>query len=82
MKQGVPDLVVLDPPRAGLHKKVVEVLNNLEIPRIIYVSCNPATQARDIEMMKEAYNVLRIQPLDMFPQTHHVENILEMQRRG
>lgn len=82
MKQGVPDLVVLDPPRAGLHKKVVEVLNNLEIPRIIYVSCNPATQARDMEMMKEAYKVLRIQPLDMFPQTHHVENILEMQRRG
>lgn len=74
-KHGKPDVIITDPPRAGMHPDVVEMLLRVEAPKIVYVSCNPATQARDIAMMQEKYNVTRVQPVDMFPHTHHVENI-------
>jgi 23S rRNA (uracil1939-C5)-methyltransferase len=72
---GIPNVVITDPPRAGMHPDVVNTLMNLNAPKIVYVSCNPATQARDIAMMKEKYEVTKMQPIDMFPHTHHVENI-------
>ena len=74
-KHGKPDLLITDPPRAGMHHKVVEMLLQLEAPRIIYVSCNPATQARDLQGLSEKYQVLKAQPVDMFPHTHHTENV-------
>jgi 23S rRNA (uracil1939-C5)-methyltransferase len=72
---GKPDLIVTDPPRAGMHAKVVQYLLELECPRIIYVSCNPATQARDLSLLSEKYIVKNVQPVDMFPHTHHIESI-------
>ncbi|MBP5189742.1 MAG: 23S rRNA (uracil(1939)-C(5))-methyltransferase RlmD [Bacteroidales bacterium] len=75
---GRPDVVITDPPRAGMHDKVVEQLLSIEAPRIVYVSCNPATQARDLQMLSEKYNIGRIQPVDMFPHTQHVENVAEL----
>ena len=72
---GKPDVIIVDPPRAGMHGDVVEMLNGLDAKRIVYVSCNPATQARDIQLLEEKYKVVSLQPVDMFPQTHHVENI-------
>lgn len=72
---GKPDVLVTDPPRAGMHKKVVENILASEPSRIVYVSCNPATQARDIEILKQKYTVQEIQPVDMFPHTYHVENV-------
>ncbi len=75
-QNGVPSLIITDPPRAGMHPKVVDMLNKLRVPKIVYVSCNPATQARDLSMMSEIYDVVAIQPVDMFPQTAHVENIV------
>ncbi len=75
---GYPDVVITDPPRAGMHEKVVEQLLALESPRIVYVSCNPATQARDLSLLTEKYTVGRIQPVDMFPHTQHVENVVEL----
>ncbi len=78
---GAPDVVITDPPRDGMHKDVVEQLLQIAPSRIVYVSCNSATQARDLNLMKEAYQVTRIQPVDMFPQTHHVENIVLLKRR-
>lgn len=77
-KHGYPDVVVTDPPRDGMHKKVVEQLLTTRPERIAYVSCNSATQARDLEILKQAYTVNLVQPVDMFPQTHHVENILRL----
>jgi 23S rRNA (uracil1939-C5)-methyltransferase len=74
-KHGKADVVITDPPRAGMHAKVVETLLQLEAPKIVYVSCNPATQARDLLLLKEKYDVVRIKPVDMFPHTSHVENI-------
>lgn len=73
---GQPDVVITDPPRAGMHPKVVERLIQLAAAKIVYVSCNPATQARDIALMAEHYTVEAVQPVDMFPQTHHVENVV------
>ncbi len=73
-----PDIVVTDPPRAGMHEKVVEQLLNMQPRKIIYVSCNPATQARDLQMLSARYRVGRIQPVDMFPHTQHIENIAEL----
>lgn len=73
---GKPDVIITDPPRAGMHPKVVELLNRIEAKRIVYVSCNPATQARDVEVLMDKYEVKAIQPIDMFPQTHHVENVI------
>ena len=77
-EQGRPDIVVTDPPRAGMHEKVVEQLLAMQPRRIIYVSCNPATQARDISLLAARYQVGRIQPVDMFPHTQHVENVAEL----
>ena len=77
-ENGRPDVVVTDPPRAGMHEKVVQQLLAVEAPRIIYVSCNPATQARDLQMLAEKYDIARIQPVDMFPHTQHVENVAEL----
>lgn len=72
---GKPDVLITDPPRAGMHERVVEVLLQSGIPRIVYVSCNPATQARDISLLSEKYKVVRAKPVDMFPQTAHIENV-------
>jgi 23S rRNA (uracil1939-C5)-methyltransferase len=72
---GQPDVVITDPPRAGMHENVVNILMKLEPRKIVYVSCNPATQARDIELMSSKYTVEKIAPVDMFPHTHHVENV-------
>lgn len=79
--EGKPDVVILDPPRAGIHPDVTKALISALPARIVYVSCNPATQARDIALMAEHYNVTRIQPVDMFPHTHHVENVVLLEKR-
>ena len=71
-----PDVIITDPPRAGMHDDVVNMLLKLEAPKIVYVSCNPATQARDVALLSEKYSVDKIQPVDMFPQTYHVENVV------
>lgn len=73
---GKPDIVITDPPRAGMHPKVTQLLAELRVDRIVYVSCNPATQARDLEVLGQIYNVTKVQPVDMFPQTQHVENVV------
>jgi len=74
-KYGKPNTIIIDPPRAGMHTDVVNTILNAEPEKIVYVSCNPATQARDIALMKNKYNTVKIQPVDMFPHTHHVENV-------
>ena len=73
---GQPDVIITDPPRAGMHPSVVDMLNKVKANKIVYVSCNPATQARDISVLSELYKVEAFQPVDMFPHTHHVENIV------
>lgn len=73
---GKPDVIITDPPRAGMHEDVIAVLLKVGAPKIVYVSCNPATQARDLAMMMEHYEIKEIQPVDMFPQTAHVENVV------
>ena len=78
---GTPDVVITDPPRAGMHEKVVRQLLAVAPRKIIYVSCNPATQARDLQLLSDRYDVARIQPVDMFPHTQHVENVAELIRR-
>lgn len=77
-EHGRADLVITDPPRAGMHPDVVQRLLEMEAPRIVYVSCNAATQARDLEMLSAKYQVERIKPVDMFPQTQHVENVVSL----
>ena len=74
-ENGKPDVIITDPPRAGMHTKVVEQILRIAPKRIVYVSCNPATQARDVELLGRSYRVSKIQPVDMFPHTHHVENV-------
>ncbi|MCR9286575.1 23S rRNA (uracil(1939)-C(5))-methyltransferase RlmD [Saprospiraceae bacterium] len=74
-KHGKPDLVITDPPRAGMHNKVVDMFLKLEAPKIVYVSCNPATQARDINLLSEKYDLVKVQPVDMFPHTYHIESV-------
>ena len=76
---GKPDVVITDPPRAGMHTDVVERLLEMEAEKIVYVSCNAATQARDLALLKEKYDVVRIKPVDMFPHTQHVENVVLLQ---
>lgn len=80
-KHGKPDLVITDPPRAGMHEKVVNILLELAAPRIVYVSCNPATQARDLNLMQDMYKIDKIQPVDMFPHTHHIENVILLSKK-
>lgn len=75
-KHGKADVVITDPPRAGMHQDVVDQLLKLEAGRMVYVSCNPSTQARDLQLLDEKYEVIEVQPVDMFPQTHHVENVV------
>jgi 23S rRNA (uracil1939-C5)-methyltransferase len=74
-ENGSPDVIITDPPRAGMHARVVEQIRRISPKRIVYVSCNPATQARDVELLSPSYRVSKIQPVDMFPHTHHVENV-------
>ena len=76
--QGRPDTIITDPPRAGMHEKLVRKILDLEAPTLVYVSCNPATQARDLNLLDEKYLVARIQPVDMFPHTHHIENVIQL----
>ena len=82
VRHGRPDLLITDPPRAGMHPKVVEMLRQLAAPRLVYVSCNPATQARDLQLLSDLYRVRKARPVDMFPHTHHVENVVVMEWRG
>jgi 23S rRNA (uracil1939-C5)-methyltransferase len=77
-KHGKPDVIITDPPRAGMHEKLVKTLLAIEAPLIVYVSCNPATQARDLQLLDEKYQVTKIQPVDMFPHTHHIENVVQL----
>ncbi len=79
-KYGAPDVIIIDPPRAGMHPKVIKSLLENPAPRLVYVSCNPATQARDIALLSNQYAITKVQPVDMFPQTHHVENVLLLER--
>ena len=81
-EHGRPDVMIIDPPRAGMHEDVVKVILNAAPERIVYVSCNPATQARDLAMMDAMYSVEAVQPVDMFPHTHHVENVVKLRRRS
>ncbi len=78
---GRPDVIITDPPRAGMHADVVNVILNAAPERIVYVSCNPATQARDLQLLDEKYKVLKVQPVDMFPHTQHVENVVLLTRK-
>ena len=78
---GKPDIIITDPPRVGMHVKVVQQILDTEPEKIVYVSCNPATQARDIALLSEKYDVIKSQPVDMFPQTHHVENVALLIKR-
>lgn len=78
---GKPDVVITDPPRAGMHEKLVKKLLEIEAPMIVYVSCNPATQARDIALLDAKYEVTKIQPVDMFPHTLHIENVMQLKLR-
>jgi 23S rRNA (uracil1939-C5)-methyltransferase len=73
---GKPDVIITDPPRAGMHEKVVNQILIIEPEKIVYISCNPATQARDLQLLDSKYKVMAVQPVDMFPQTHHVENVV------
>lgn len=78
---GQPEVIITDPPRAGMHADVVKTLLVVEAPRIVYVSCNPATQARDLALLDEKYRITAIQPVDMFPHTHHVENVVKLEKK-
>lgn len=75
---GRPDVIITDPPRAGMHEKLIRKIIEMEAPTVVYVSCNPATQARDLNMLNEKYAVTRIQPVDMFPHTLHIENVVQL----
>ena len=80
-QHGRPDIIITDPPRAGMHPDVVKVILNAAPKRIVYVSCNPATQARDLALLDADYRVAQVQPVDMFPHTPHVENVVQLIRR-
>ena len=80
-ENGRPDVIITDPPRAGMHNDVIDVILAAEPKRIVYVSCNPATQARDLQLLDGKYKVTAVQPVDMFPHTHHVENVVQLERR-
>ncbi len=78
---GRPDVIITDPPRVGMHEKLVRKLLDMEAPLMVYVSCNPATQARDLALLDEKYEVTKVQPVDMFPHTHHIENVVQLKIR-
>lgn len=80
-QHGQPDVIITDPPRDGMHKDVIEQIMKIAPEKVVYVSCNSATQARDLALMDEKYKVTRVRPVDMFPQTHHVENVVLLERR-
>ncbi len=80
-RNGRPDVIILDPPRAGVDEPVIEVILRAAPERIVYVSCNPATQARDLALLDRLYTIEAVQPVDMFPHTHHVENVVKLQKR-
>jgi 23S rRNA (uracil1939-C5)-methyltransferase len=75
-QHGRPDTIITDPPRAGMHQDVIDTILFAAPQRIVYVSCNPATQARDLSLLCEQYKITKVQPVDMFPHTHHVENVV------
>jgi 23S rRNA (uracil1939-C5)-methyltransferase len=77
---GRPDIIITDPPRSGMHDDVIDTILAAEPKRIVYVSCNPATQARDLNRLSTAYRVCKVQPVDMFPHTHHVENVALLEK--
>jgi len=78
---GKPDVIITDPPRAGMHEKLVKKILEIAAPTVVYVSCNPATQARDLRLLDEKYIVTKAQPVDMFPHTHHIENVVQLKLR-
>ncbi len=80
-EHGRPDVIITDPPRAGMHNDVIDVILFAEPKRIVYVSCNPATQARDLQLLDAKYKVVAVRPVDMFPHTHHVENVILLEKR-
>lgn len=80
-ENGQPDVIITDPPRAGMHADVIQTILNIHPDKVVYVSCNPATQARDLALMDKFYKVEKVQPVDMFPQTHHVENVVLLVKR-
>lgn len=80
-EHGRPDVIITDPPRAGMHTDVIDVILFAEPQRIVYVSCNPATQARDLQLLDAKYKVMAVQPVDMFPHTHHVENVVLLEKK-
>jgi 23S rRNA (uracil1939-C5)-methyltransferase len=80
-ENGKPDIIITDPPRAGMHEDIVKQIINAAPGKVIYISCNPSTQARDIALMSEYYMVTRVQPVDMFPHTHHVENVILLEKK-
>jgi 23S rRNA (uracil1939-C5)-methyltransferase len=75
---GTPDVIITDPPRAGMHEKLVQKILDMAAPTVVYVSCNPATQARDLNWLDAKYEVTKVQPVDMFPHTHHIENVVQL----
>ena len=77
-RHGRPDVIITDPPRAGMHEKLVNKILDMEAPLVVYVSCNPATQARDLLMLDDKYTITKVQPVDMFPHTHHIENVVQL----
>jgi len=77
-KHGRPDVIITDPPRAGMHEKLVRKILDMAAPVVVYVSCNPATQARDLQWLSEKYEVTRVKPVDMFPHTLHIENVVQL----
>ena len=79
---GRPDVIITDPPRAGMHEKLTRKILEIAAPTVVYVSCNPATQARDLNLLDEKYVVTKVQPVDMFPHTHHIENVVQLKLRG
>ena len=78
---GPADVIITDPPRTGMHPDVIQTILKAAPQKIVYVSCNPATQARDWQMMEEHYKIVRVKPVDMFPQTHHVENVVLLEKK-
>lgn len=79
---GKPDVIITDPPRAGMQEKLVRKILEIAAPIIVYVSCNPATQARDLNLLDSIYEVTNVQPVDMFPHTHHIENVIQLKLKN